>query len=143
MATAPWYADGLRFTCTQCGNCCTGAPGHTWVSEDEIDVLAARLGIDRASFCRTYTKSVWRGGQQLVSLIEKKNNDCVFWAKGVGCTVYQDRPRQCRTWPFWRPNLSDRATWDEAASGCPGMNRGATHDASEIQTTAADDGLPE
>ena len=23
---APWYRDGLAFTCTQCGACCTGAP---------------------------------------------------------------------------------------------------------------------
>ena len=26
-----WYADGLRFTCTQCGNCCTGQPGFVWI----------------------------------------------------------------------------------------------------------------
>ena len=142
MMPEPWYADGLRFTCTQCGNCCTGAPGHTWVSEAEIDALAARLGIDRASFCRTYTKTVWRGGVQLVSLIEKRNHDCVFWAAGVGCTVYEQRPRQCRTWPFWRINLDDRATWDEAARGCPGMNRGAQHDVREIAASSANDGLP-
>ena len=27
-AAEPWYADGLAFTCTQCGNCCTGGPGR-------------------------------------------------------------------------------------------------------------------
>ena len=32
-----WYADGLKFSCTGCGNCCTGSAGFTWVSEDEID----------------------------------------------------------------------------------------------------------
>ena len=26
----PWYRDGLRFQCTQCGNCCTGDPGVVW-----------------------------------------------------------------------------------------------------------------
>jgi Fe-S-cluster containining protein len=138
-----WYAGGLRFTCTQCGNCCTGAPGHTWVSEEEIDALSRRLGLDRASFLRTYTRPVWRGGKQLVSLIEKKNNDCIFWAKGVGCTVYEDRPRQCRTWPFWRPIIEEREDWDAAARGCPGMNRGTLHDAAIIESVASDDGLPE
>lgn len=142
MSSAPWFAQGLRFACTQCGNCCTGAPGHTWISDAEIDALAARLGIDRESFVRTYTKSVWRGGQQLVSLIEKKNNDCVFWAKGVGCTVYEDRPRQCRTWPFWRMNLQDEEAWGDAARGCPGMDRGPVHDQDTIRAVAADDGLP-
>lgn len=137
-----WYATGLRFTCTQCGHCCTGEPGHTWVSEDEIDELSARLGIDRATFLRTYTKRIWRDGQEMVSLKEKPNNDCVFWAKDVGCTVYSDRPKQCRTWPFWRHLLRDREDWDDAARGCPGMNRGELHDAAKIARIAADDGLP-
>ena len=85
---------------------------------------------------------MWRGGEQLVSLSEKRNNDCIFWAEGVGCTVYELRPRQCRTWPFWRLNLDERSTWDDAARGCPGINHGTTHDVAEIQTTAGDDGLP-
>ncbi len=77
-----------------------------------------------------------------VSLIEKRNHDCVFWAEGVGCTVYEQRPRQCRTWPFWRISLEDRSTWDEQARGCPGMNRGALHGATGIAASAANDGLP-
>lgn len=140
--SGPWYADGLRFACTQCGNCCTGAPGHTWVSETEIDALSARLGVDRETFMRTYAKRVWRRGEELVSLVEKKNNDCIFWAKGIGCTVYEDRPRQCRTWPFWRPLLEDSESWEDAARGCPGMNKGPVHALDEIQATAANDGLP-
>ena len=40
-----WYADGLRFTCSQCGNCCTGGPGYVWIDRDEIVKLAAYLKI--------------------------------------------------------------------------------------------------
>jgi uncharacterized protein len=135
----PWYKDGLRFTCTQCGNCCTGAPGSIWVSEAEIAALALRLGIDEAAFRKRYTRTVKGRG---VSLVEKPNNDCVFWARGRGCTVYEDRPKQCRTWPFWRPLLESRADWDASAEGCPGMNRGKLHAAASIAASAADDGLP-
>ena len=39
----PWYRDGLRFTCTRCGNCCTGAPGFVWVSPEELATLADYL----------------------------------------------------------------------------------------------------
>ncbi|MFG0335929.1 MAG: YkgJ family cysteine cluster protein, partial [Maioricimonas sp. JB049] len=40
---APWYRDGLQFSCTQCGNCCTGSPGYVWVTEEEIAAIAAHL----------------------------------------------------------------------------------------------------
>ena len=38
-AADPWYADGLRFECTQCGDCCSGEPGYVWVDEDEIESM--------------------------------------------------------------------------------------------------------
>ena len=41
---APWYKDGLQFTCTQCGDCCTGAPGVVWVTDDELREIADYLG---------------------------------------------------------------------------------------------------
>ncbi|MFM1805538.1 MAG: hypothetical protein RL136_2417, partial [Planctomycetota bacterium] len=33
-AQAPWYAEGLRFECTQCGNCCSGGPGAVWFTPE-------------------------------------------------------------------------------------------------------------
>lgn len=139
MAADPWYRDGLRFTCTQCGNCCTGAPGFVWTSDAEITILAKRLGVDVAAFRRRYTRAVRGRG---TTLIEKPNSDCVFFERGKGCTVYEDRPKQCRTWPFWRPVVASRADWDAHAQGCPGMGHGKRHGAAAIAATAADDGLP-
>ena len=135
----PWYADGLKFSCTQCGRCCGGAPGDVWVSEEEIATLADRLGMDDESFRRKYTRKVGRRG---ISLVEKPNYDCIFFDKKSGCTVYEERPLQCRTWPFWRSNLRSREDWDVESESCPGMDRGALHDADEIASVAADDGLP-
>jgi hypothetical protein len=43
----PWYADGLSFTCTCCGNCCTGGPGFVWMDDQEIDRLAEHLRLSR------------------------------------------------------------------------------------------------
>jgi Fe-S-cluster containining protein len=138
---APWYQAGLKFTCTQCGNCCTGAAGFTWVSESEIAILAQRLGLDQAAFRGRYTQTVWRQGEQRVTLIEKRGGDCVFFQRGSGCSVYSDRPRQCRTWPFWKRVVSSRDHWDEEAAGCPGMDHGTLHAAADIAASAADDGL--
>lgn len=135
----PWYADGLKFSCTQCGRCCGGAPGDVWISEAEIEQLARRLGMDGESFRRKYTRTVRRRG---VSLVEKANYDCIFFDKKRGCTVYEDRPLQCRTWPFWRANLRSEEDWAEESRMCPGMDRGQVFAADEIARIAADDGLP-
>ena len=40
----PWYQDGLRFQCTRCGACCTGAPGYVWVNDEELVAIAAHRG---------------------------------------------------------------------------------------------------
>ena len=135
----PWYADGLKFSCTQCGRCCGGAPGDIWVSEDEIEALAERLGVENEAFRRKYTRKVGRRG---ISLVEKSNYDCIFFDKKSGCTVYEERPLQCRTWPFWRSNVRSREDWDIESESCPGMDRGVLHAADKIAATAADDGLP-
>ena len=34
-----WYQAGLRFGCTQCGNCCSGPPGYVWVNREEIRAI--------------------------------------------------------------------------------------------------------
>ncbi len=43
MSQQPWYQDGLKFRCTGCGDCCTGAPGYVWVNKEEIAALAVYL----------------------------------------------------------------------------------------------------
>lgn len=136
----PWYRNGLRFRCTQCGNCCQGAPGYVWVSEDEIAALAERLGLDDATFRQRYTFPVKHRG---VSLVERphSNHACVFYDDQQGCTVYEDRPKQCRTWPFWQSNVDTVEDWDLVAKDCPGCNTGPRYDAATIQTIADDDGL--
>ena len=61
-----WYADGLRFECTACGNCCTGTPGYVWLSPAEQTEIAACLGIPVKQFKKRYTRLV----HGMVSLLE-------------------------------------------------------------------------
>ena len=75
-----------------------------------------------------------------MSLIEMRNNECVFWSRDGGCGVYAARPRQCRTWPFWRAVVHSPETWKESARDCPGMNQGQLHDAASITAIASKDG---
>lgn len=119
---------GLRFGCTMCGNCCTGPEGYVLYTEDEGRKLAARLGVSDEQFVRDYTKETFLGR----SLKERPTPwglDCVFLdrqsvpGKAV-CGVYEDRPAQCRTWPFWPSLLRSEQTWKTAKRTCPGLDRG-------------------
>ena len=124
----PWYKDGLRFTCTRCGHCCTGAPGFVWVTDEEIEKIAAFRGEPLREFTELYTRKA-RGK---VSLREKANDDCVFWDKDRGCTVYPVRPAQCRTWPFWGSNVETPEAWERTTKICPGSGRGELIPVEEI-----------
>jgi Fe-S-cluster containining protein len=125
-----WYADGLRFECSQCGNCCTGPPGAVWFTEDEGRAMAARLGIPEERFYRTFARR--EGGRW--SLTERKTVhgfDCTFLDRETApgkaiCRLYDARPVQCRTWPFWPENLETPEAWEEArrVTPCPGMGHG-------------------
>ena len=137
MNDVSWYDKGLRFTCTRCGNCCGGGPGTIRVNDDEIAGLAERLGLSEESFRERFTRRL-RGGD--ISLIEKDDYDCIFFQRDSGCSVYADRPRQCRTWPFWHSVAFSEETWSATAEGCPGMSSGRLFELDEIAATAADDG---
>lgn len=123
-----WYHDGLRFTCTQCGHCCTGEPGYVWVNEEEIRALAKFRKEPEREFVPLYTKKA--NGK--VTLKEKANGDCVFFEAGKGCTVYSVRPRQCRTWPFWESNLKNPDKWEQTEGICPGSGQGELITVEEI-----------
>jgi Fe-S-cluster containining protein len=125
-----WYKDGLRFQCTACGDCCTGAPGFVWVNKDDIAALAAELGITAAEVESRYVREI--GVRK--SLHEYSNGDCVFFdGKTRKCRVYAARPRQCRTWPFWDSNLRSPEAWAETCQVCPGSGTGRLYQLSEIE----------
>ncbi len=129
----PWYAAGLAFQCTQCGNCCSGpSSGFVWVDEAEIEQLAAAIEMsnDLDQFERRFVRQV--GLRK--SLVEYSDGDCIFLdPQTQGCMVYESRPVQCRTWPFWDRNLESQATWDKAAENCPGCNRGRIYSLDVIE----------
>jgi Fe-S-cluster containining protein len=130
----PWYKDGLRFKCTGCGDCCTGAPGYVWVTNDEISALAVHVGMKLAEFEARYVRAI--GVRK--SLKEYANGDCVFFdGKTRKCRVYADRPRQCRTWPFWESNLKTPEAWAETCSVCPGSGSGRLYQLAAIDSQKA------
>ena len=131
----PWYAkEGLRFSCTQCGDCCTGAPGFVWVNQEEINAMAVKVNLGVEEFEKKYVRKV--GARR--SLVEYENGDCVFLdPKTRGCTLYNERPRQCKTWPFWNSNIESPEAWKETCEACPGSGKGKVYTVEEILKQAA------
>ena len=82
-------------------NCCRGKSGYIWVNKTEINQIAKFLNMDTKDFIRDYLRKI---GYKY-SLKELKVNgsyDCVFYDEKInGCAVYNVRPWQCRTYPFW------------------------------------------
>jgi uncharacterized protein len=128
-----WYAAGLHFECSQCGNCCSGVPGYVWVTPDEISEMAKFLNLTVDQFSKKYLRRVGTD----ISLIELPDYDCVFLQRTgqtIGCKIYSVRPQQCRTWPFWKMNLTSSSGFLHSTRRCPGINRGRNYTAEEIET---------
>lgn len=136
----PLVENGLRFRCTMCGNCCTGVPGTVQLDDGELRALADRVGVSEAEFVERYTKPMDGGGRSLTERLTAFGYDCVFLdrttipGKAV-CGVYEDRPLQCKTWPFWKRNLADERSWDRAGATCPGMNTGPLTPSKRVRLT--------
>jgi Fe-S-cluster containining protein len=122
----------LNFTCTQCGNCCSGEPGYVWVTKDEIRRIARFLGREDETLDRSQVRRV---GFRY-SLTEKPGGDCIFLRRQSGttsCVIHPVRPLQCRKWPFWTEVLLSPQTWNKAHQKCPGINQGKRYEFAEVE----------
>lgn len=124
-----WFEpDGLRFECTMCGNCCTGAEGFVLFSDAEAVAIARRLGVSLDVFLDRYTRPT-EAGRSLNEVRTPHGLDCVFLDRSTipgkaVCSLYEDRPTQCRTFPFWPEHVRSARAWRSLARHCEGIGRG-------------------
>jgi len=105
--------------CSTCeGRCCTGESGYIYVSKDEIFKIADLLNLSVNDFGVKY---LYKNGYKY-SIKERKNGDsyeCVFYdTQSNGCKIYEARPSQCITFPFW-DYFKSRV--DALKDECPGI----------------------
>lgn len=126
-----WWRQGVRFECTGSGKCCTshGEYGFVYLSLEDRQRFAKHLKISTSTFTRRYcekTGGIWHLKE------DPKNPDCMF-LKGKACGIYEARPTQCRTWPFW-PEVMNAKSWaKDVKAFCPGVGRGPVIPAEKIE----------
>ena len=134
----PWWKDGVRFECQGSGRCCTsrGTHGFVYLTPADRTRLAEYHKMTRAQFTLRYC-----GSHDGLHYLKPENPEtpspedevaCRF-LDDKRCTIYEARPTQCRTWPFWPEHMGAKA-WDtEVTKFCPGVGKGRLYSADEIR----------
>ncbi len=86
--------------CTACANCCREM--HPSFSEEEVDRLARRLGMERQQFIEAYLERTKEAGE---NLWQTRGTPCPFLKDNL-CSVYEDRPADCSGYPYlYKPEV--------------------------------------
>ncbi len=78
-----------QIDCTNCGNCCTKL--SPLINDKDIDRLSGKLNISTEQIKDDYTET--DEGELFF-----KDLPCTF-LKGKKCTIYNDRPEDCKSYP--------------------------------------------
>ncbi|MCB0415941.1 MAG: YkgJ family cysteine cluster protein [Bdellovibrionales bacterium] len=141
-----WYDNGIKFQCQGSGKCCTshGEYGYVYLTLKDRRRMAKLLNISTSAFTKKYCEKE----RSSFYLKEKKNSDgsinpdCLF-LENKKCSVYEARPTQCRTWPFW-PDTLNAKTWSkEVLNFCPGVNKGRLYSKKEIEEICLEEQIAE
>jgi len=101
------HQDGFGFhfdsnACKACkGKCCRGFGGYVWISLEELEKMAAEKKMDIVLFSKQYVRKI-KGRLSLIEYFINNEHFCCFFDRvDCQCIIYESRPRQCRTFPFW------------------------------------------
>lgn len=125
----PFWENGIRFECQGSGKCCTsrGSYGYVYLNLADRKRMAKHLKLDLATFTQKHCEM-----DEGHYFLKDPSKDCRF-LEGKRCGVYEGRPMQCRTWPFWPENMNAKTWTQEIATFCPGIGKGPVVSATEIR----------
>jgi Fe-S-cluster containining protein len=124
--------EGMRFQCQGTGRCCVsrGTYGYVYLNIHDRRRFAKYFKMKTQAFTRKYCLK--HDGFYYLAESEKQ---CRF-LEGKACGVYEARPNQCRTWPFWPEHMTPKS-WGEVARFCQGIGKGPLLSPEHIQATLA------
>ena len=80
--------------CTTCANCCREVKPS--FSEEEVERLARRLGLEPRQFIESYLERTETGSEKPR---QTRTIPCPF-LKENRCSIYEDRPADCSGYPY-------------------------------------------
>jgi uncharacterized protein len=107
----------FAFACNRCGRCCTNGTGNVWIEAGEVAGLAAALGATPEAFLRLHVREI----DGRLTLLERDGR-CSLLSGTNECSVYESRPTQCRSFPFWPSVLEGGEALERAREVCPGIH---------------------
>lgn len=112
MTEAPF-----SFSCRRSGRCCSqGLGGRVWLTPDDVTRLAKHFALPEATFRERHT--FVDGGRTSLRMDQGR---CTFLEGTNQCTVYEARPAQCSSWPYWDQVLTRPEGLERAMAICPGI----------------------
>lgn len=107
--------------CDECGGkCCTGESGYIWIDENEIKKLSEYLGYKPELIKEIFLEKF----DNRYSIKEKPYQNgwaCIFFdEKNKNCSIYEYRPKQCRSFPFWE---HFKTNYEELEMECIGVKQ--------------------
>jgi Fe-S-cluster containining protein len=105
--------------CESCeGKCCTGESGYIYVTKNEIEKISELLNLSVNDFGVKYLFK--KGYKYSIKEVQIEDSyECVFYDReSNGCKIYEARPSQCITFPFWD---YFKTHIDELKEECPGI----------------------
>ncbi len=160
----------IKFKCQRCGSCChhkrplefddlvpverlqefVEKSNLIYLTENDIENISQRTGSEPAEFVDTlfeYDSNfvlVKDDGRKVILdlpvMKSKEDTTCVFYDEG--CTVYHERPRACRLFPF---RVEEKTTPEgdivlniSYNSTCPGIGKGKIIDKKELEKLVVD-----
>ena len=109
-----------EFRCMACnGDCCIGESGYIWINLDEFNSLVNFLDMRADDVAQKYIKKVGYKYSLREVQIGENNYACIFFdLEKKRCSIYEVRPSQCRTFPFWE---QFKENVEEVRKECPAI----------------------
>lgn len=120
----------MKFQCQEScgGKCCSRSKENSgafvFLTKSDVNIIEKATGRNREKFSELLefdsTRFTRKKSKQRV--LKMVGDACTFFEKGK-CKIFENRPMQCKTFPFWPENMK-AYKWNKLKKFCIGIGKG-------------------